>query len=165
MLGALTAILIGLTLAFRHVIGRPLETLQTGGTLPPRAAAITFDDNPHLARQIGNDIITASGTTLLGADNKAGVAEIMAAVEYLLAHPEIAHGPLRIGFTPDEEVGNGTKHFDVERFGVAYAYTVDGETPGRLPATFASSSGSPAGSSPRSSTAGSRSGSSGWSRG
>jgi len=95
-------------------------------------AVIRFDDNQHLAAQIGNDIITASGTTLLGADNKAGVAEIMAAVEYLLAHPEIRHGPVRIGFTPDEEIGNGTKYFDVERFGAACAYTVDGETLGEL---------------------------------
>ncbi len=78
-----------------------------------RLRSSRFKDNPHLAGQIGNDIITASGTTLLGADNKAGVAEIMAAVEYLLSHPEIAHGPIRIGFTPDEEVGNGTAHFDV----------------------------------------------------
>jgi len=95
-------------------------------------AVIAFDNNPHLAGQIGNDIITASGTTLLGADNKAGVAEIMAAAEYLLAHPEIAHGPIRIGFTPDEEVGNGTAHFDVEQFGAHCAYTMDGETLGEL---------------------------------
>jgi tripeptide aminopeptidase len=96
------------------------------------SAVIGFDDNPHLAGQIGNDIITASGTTLLGADNKAGVAEIMAAVEYLLSHPEIPHGPIRIGFTPDEEVGNGTAHFDVEQFGAYCAYTMDGETLGEL---------------------------------
>lgn len=92
------------------------------------SAVISFADNPHLAGQLGNDIITASGTTLLGADNKAGVAEIMAAVEYLLSHPEITHGPVRIGFTPDEEVGNGTQYFDVERFGAKCAYTMDGET-------------------------------------
>lgn len=96
------------------------------------AAVITSDGNPHLANQIGNDIITASGTTLLGADNKAGVAEIMAAVEYLLRHPEIAHGPVRIGFTPDEEVGNGTQYFDVGRFAADCAYTMDGETLGEL---------------------------------
>lgn len=96
------------------------------------AAVIGFNDNPHLAGQIGNDIITASGTTLLGADNKAGVAEIMGAVEYLLSHPEIAHGPLRVGFTPDEEVGNGTAHFDVAAFGAYCAYTMDGETLGEL---------------------------------
>lgn len=93
-----------------------------------QSAVIAFKDNPHLAGQLGNDIITASGTTLLGADNKAGVAEIMGAVEYLLAHPEIPHGPVRIGFTPDEEVGNGTKHFNVEAFGADCAYTMDGET-------------------------------------
>ena len=96
------------------------------------SAVIAFEDNPHLADQIGNDIITASGTTLLGADNKAGVAEIMAAVEYLLSHPEISHGAIRVGFTPDEEVGNGTAHFDVEQFGAHCAYTMDGETLGEL---------------------------------
>jgi len=96
------------------------------------SAVIRLSENPHLAEQTGNDIITASGTTLLGADNKAGVAEIMGAVEYLLAHPEIPHGPIRIGFTPDEEVGNGTLHFDVQKFGAAYAYTVDGETLGEI---------------------------------
>ncbi len=96
------------------------------------SAVIPFNDNPHLAGQIGNDIITASGTTLLGADNKAGVAEIMGAVEYLLSHPDIAHGPIRIGFTPDEEIGSGTKYFDVKRFGADCAYTMDGETLGEL---------------------------------
>jgi len=96
------------------------------------AAAISLADNPHLKNQMGNDIITASGTTLLGADNKAGVAEIMGAVEYLLAHPEIQHGPIRVGFTPDEEVGAGTRYFDVDRFGAYCAYTMDGETLGEL---------------------------------
>jgi tripeptide aminopeptidase len=96
------------------------------------SAVIAFADNPHLADQIGCDIITASGTTLLGADNKAGVAEIMGAVEYLLNHPEIAHGEIRIGFTPDEEVGAGTDYFDVARFGADCAYTMDGETRGEL---------------------------------
>jgi len=89
-------------------------------------------ENPALREQIGNDIVTASGTTLLGADNKAGVAEIVGAAEYLLAHPEIAHGPIRIGFTPDEEIGEGTRYFDVQRFGACYAYTVDGETLGEI---------------------------------
>ena len=93
---------------------------------------IRADENPALAEQVGNDIITASGTTLLGADNKAGVAEIMAAAEYLLAHPEIPHGPVRIGFTPDEEVGAGTRYFDVDRFGAHCAYTMDGETLGEV---------------------------------
>lgn len=89
-------------------------------------------DNPAMAEQVGNDIITASGTTLLGADNKAGVAEIVAAAEYLVAHPEISHGTIRVGFTPDEEVGNGTKFFDVAKFGARYAYTMDGETLGEI---------------------------------
>jgi tripeptide aminopeptidase len=89
-------------------------------------------DWPYLAECIGHDIITASGTTLLGADNKAGVAEIMAAAEYLLAHPEIRHGKVRIAFTPDEEVGAGTKHFDVAAFGAQYAYTMDGGQRGEL---------------------------------
>lgn len=96
------------------------------------AAVISPADNPLLLEQTGNDIITASGTTLLGADNKAGVAEIMGAAEYLLAHPRIAHGPVRIGFTPDEEVGNGTKFFDVDRFAAHCAYTIDGETLGEV---------------------------------
>jgi tripeptide aminopeptidase len=95
-------------------------------------AILTFKDNPHLAEQIGCDIVTASGTTLLGADNKAGVAEIVAAAEYLMKHPEIPHGAIRVGFTPDEEVGNGTKYFDVKKFGAACAYTMDGETKGEI---------------------------------
>jgi tripeptide aminopeptidase len=89
-------------------------------------------DSPYLEQRIGDDIITASGTTLLGADNKSGVAEIVAAAELLLAHPEIKHGPIRIGFTPDEEVGAGTKHFDVAKFGALYAYTMDGGARGEV---------------------------------
>jgi len=89
-------------------------------------------DDPHLAEQIGHDIITASGGTLLGADNKAGVAEIVGAAEYMMGHDEILHGPIRLAFTPDEEIGAGTKYFDVQRFGAKYAYTVDGETLGQI---------------------------------
>ena len=96
------------------------------------ALVLRPSENPALKDQVGNDIITASGTTLLGADNKAGVAEIVAAAEYLVAHPEIPHGTIRVGFTPDEEVGNGTKHFDVAKFGARYAYTMDGETLGEI---------------------------------
>ena len=95
-------------------------------------AVLRLADEPGLGEQIGNDIITASGTTLLGADNKAGVAEIMAASEYLVAHPEIPHGAIRIGFTPDEEVGQGTAHFDVKRFGAVCAYTLDAAGRGQL---------------------------------
>ncbi len=93
---------------------------------------LMFKDNPALAEQIGCDIVTASGATLLGADNKAGVAEIVAAAEYLVHHPEIPHGAIRVGFTPDEEVGHGTKYFDVKKFGAACAYTMDGETRGEI---------------------------------
>jgi tripeptide aminopeptidase len=93
---------------------------------------LKFKDNPLLADQIGCDIVTASGSTLLGADNKAGVAEIVAAAEYLIKHPEIPHGTIRVGFTPDEEVGNGTKFFDVKKFGASCAYTMDGETKGEI---------------------------------
>ena len=90
------------------------------------------EDNPALAGCIGHDLITADGTTLLGADNKAGVAEIMTAVDCLVRHPEIAHGPIRVAFTVNEEVGNGTKYFDVEEFGARYAYTIDGGLVGEL---------------------------------
>jgi len=96
------------------------------------AVVLLLADDPHLGEQIGHDIITASGRTLLGADNKAGVAEIVGAAEYLMAHPEIAHGTIRLGFTPDEEIGAGTKYFDVQRFGAHCAYTVDGETLGQI---------------------------------
>ncbi|HKY22470.1 MAG TPA: peptidase T [Vicinamibacterales bacterium] len=89
-------------------------------------------DNPELAEQRGHDIITASGRTLLGSDDKSGVAEIMAAAEYLMTHPEIPHGTIKIGFTPDEEVGRGTQYFDVARFGARYAYTLDGPARGDL---------------------------------
>ncbi len=90
------------------------------------------DEVPELANHVGHELITTDGTTLLGADDKAGVAEIMAAAAYLVAHPEVAHGPLRIGFTPDEEVGAGTTHFDLERFGAVAAYTLDGSTAGEV---------------------------------
>jgi tripeptide aminopeptidase len=96
------------------------------------AAVLRPADIPYLRERIGDDIITASGTTLLGADNKSGVAEIMAAAEYLVAHPEIPHGTIRVGFTPDEEVGAGTKHFDVAKFGAKYAYTMDGGARGEI---------------------------------
>lgn len=89
-------------------------------------------DFPELTFFKGHTLITTDGTTLLGADDKAGVAEIMTAAEYLLAHPEIAHGKIRIGFTPDEEIGRGVDFFDVKRFGALYAYTVDGGFEGEL---------------------------------
>lgn len=89
-------------------------------------------DFPELASCQGKLLIVTDGTTLLGADDKAGVAEIMAMASYLLQHPEIAHGKVRIGFTPDEEVGAGADHFNVELFGADYAYTVDGGPLGEM---------------------------------
>jgi tripeptide aminopeptidase len=87
---------------------------------------------PVLAAKTGHDIVTSSGDTLLGADDKAGVAEIMAAVAHLAAHPELPRPTLRVGFTPDEEIGLGATRFDLERFGAACAYTLDGSQPGEL---------------------------------
>lgn len=84
------------------------------------------EEFPELAEYEGHDLIVTDGTTLLGGDDKCGIAEIMAASEYLLQHPEVRHGKLRIGFTPDEEIGEGTKYFDVKLFGADFAYTVDG---------------------------------------
>jgi tripeptide aminopeptidase len=102
-------------------------------TLPDDPTAVLrAAENPALAARFGDDIVTASGKTLLGADDKAGVAEVMAAAEYLMAHPEIQHGAVRIGFTPDEEVGRGTEYFDVARFGAICAYTLDGGSRGEL---------------------------------
>jgi tripeptide aminopeptidase len=96
------------------------------------SAVLRLADCPPLFYQIGHDIVTASGTTLLGADDKAGVAEIVSAAAYLTAHPEIPHGRIRIAFTPDEEIGRGTKFFDVDRFGARYAYTMDGGSRGEV---------------------------------
>lgn len=93
---------------------------------------IRADENPELKNNVGKSIVTSDGTTLLGADDKAGVAIVMTAVEKLLGSPSLLHGDLKIAFTPDEEVGEGTKFFDIKKFGAAYAYTVDGDTPGEL---------------------------------
>ena len=87
---------------------------------------------PEILQYKGQDIIVTDGTTLLGADDKAGLAEIVTAMEYLLAHPEIKHGKIRIGFTPDEEIGQGADHFDVPKFGAEWAYTIDGGEIGEL---------------------------------
>lgn len=89
-------------------------------------------DFPELLAHKGETIITADGTTLLGADDKAGIAEIMDAVEYIVTHPEFKHGEIKIGFTPDEEIGRGVVKFDVERFGADFAYTMDGGEVGEL---------------------------------
>jgi tripeptide aminopeptidase len=105
--------------------GATIELPRGGTVLDPQ-------DMPVLAGKAGHDIVTGSGDTLLGADDKAGVAEIMAAVAYLSANPDLPRPTLRIGFTPDEEIGEGASLFDVERFGAECAYTLDGSQPGEL---------------------------------
>ncbi len=108
--------------------------LPCGGTI------LDPEQMPELREQVGHDIVTSSGDTLLGADDKAGVAEIMAAVGHLAAHPELPRPRLRIGFTPDEEIGMGASLFDIERFGAVGAYTIDGADLGELQAeTFTAS--------------------------
>lgn len=94
--------------------------------------SIKVSEFPYLETLVGKTIITTDGTTLLGADNKAGIAEILDAVEYLVNNPEIQHGKVLIGFTPDEEIGRGADYFDVENFGADFAYTVDGGPVGEL---------------------------------
>lgn len=105
--------------------GRIVMNQETGLSMGP-------EEYPDLLKYVGQDLITTDGSTLLGADDKAGIAEIMALAEYLLKHPEIPHGTIKVGFTPDEEVGRGTDLFDVEGFGADVAYTVDGGALGEL---------------------------------
>lgn len=95
---------------------------------------ITLSPNefPHMKQYIGQDLITTDGTTLLGADNKAGIAEILTAMEYLINNPQIKHGTIRVAFTPDEEIGRGVDHFNVEDFNAKFAYTIDGGEIGEL---------------------------------
>lgn len=114
---------------------KPQVITYKGGdiTLPGNpSVVIRASENPALAKNVGRKIVTTDGTTLLGADDKAGIAIIMTAVQELLADPAKLHGDIRIGFTPDEEVGNGTKFFNIKAFGATAAYTVDGDTPGEL---------------------------------
>ncbi len=100
----------------------------------PQDATLSLDPiaHPDLKNQIGNDIITADGTTLLGADNKAGLAEIMDAAAYIIQHPEIKHGKIRILFTPDEEIGRGVDNVDIKKLGADFGYTMDGESAGHI---------------------------------
>ena len=104
------------------------KNYQGGDIILPKdkTQIIKFDEHPQLKDQIGNDIITTDGTTLLGADNKAGIAEIMDAANYLMNHPEIKHGKIRILFTPDEEVGRGVDKVDMKKLGAEIGYTIDG---------------------------------------
>ncbi|NOZ13687.1 MAG: peptidase T [Acidobacteria bacterium] len=106
-----------------------------GGKIPlpgDPGVVISPEENPILKELSGDDLITSDGTTLLGADDKAGIAEIMTAAAYMTAHPEFKHGEIRIAFTPDEEVGRGVDHFDVKKFGAKFAYTLDGGRLGEL---------------------------------
>jgi tripeptide aminopeptidase len=123
----------------REVTGanvQPQRIRYDGGEIPlgPSGSAIRPEESPQLENHIGHELITTDGRTLLGADDKAGVAEIMAAVAYLHAHPELPHGQIKVAFNPDEEVGRGVIHFPVDSFGVVAAYTVDGTTAGEVQA-------------------------------
>ncbi|MFH1842053.1 MAG: peptidase T [bacterium] len=109
------------------------ENYQGGDIqLPNSDRAITVKDNPYLESCLGETIISADGTTLLGADDKAGIAEILEALTRIVENPEFQHGPVKIAFTPDEEVGQGVKHFDIEKFGATVAYTMDGGQRGEI---------------------------------
>ena len=116
----------------KDVKPRIVEEYDGGDLVLNGHLTMRVEDFPELAFFKGHTLIHTDGTTLLGADDKAGVAEIMTAAEYLMAHPEIKHGKIRIGFTPDEEVGRGVDFFDVRAFGADFAYTVDGGMEGEL---------------------------------
>ena len=111
-----------------------VKNYQGGDIVLPADSSqvIRFAEHPALADQIGHDIVTTDGTTLLGADNKSGVAEIMDAVQVLLANPQIKHGPIKILFTPDEEIGRGVDKVDLKKLGADVAYTIDGESAGSI---------------------------------
>ncbi len=110
------------------------ENYKGGDIVLPndKTQIIKFAEHEDLKNQIGHDIITTDGTTLLGADNKAGLAEIMDAVHYLIAHPEVKHGTIKVLFTPDEEIGRGVDKVDLKKLGADFAYTMDGETLGHI---------------------------------
>lgn len=115
-----------------NVRPRIIENYDGKDIVLNNALTMRVADFPELSRFVGHTLIHTDGTTLLGADDKAGVAEIMTAAEYLMAHPEIEHGKIRIGFTPDEEIGRGVDFFDVKAFGADFAYTMDGGYEGEL---------------------------------
>ncbi len=117
-----------------NVKAQVIQKYQGGDIVLPGDPSIVLrtSENPQLKENIGKTIVTTDGTTLLGADDKAGLAIIMTAVQSLMNDPKIPHGDIKIGFTPDEEVGAGTKYFDLKAFGAKFAYTVDGDVPGEL---------------------------------
>lgn len=114
-----------------HIKPRVVE-YQGGDVELGNGEKLSLSTFPFLSRYVGQHLVVTDGTTLLGADDKAGVAEILSACEYLLAHPEIPHGKIAVGFTPDEEIGCGADHFDVQKFGADFAYTVDGGELGEI---------------------------------
>jgi len=114
------------------VLPHIVERYEGGDIALPGGGVIGAADFPETGELLGHTIITSDGTTLLGADDKAGVAAIVTAAEYLVVHPELEHGRIRLAFTPDEEIGRGADNFDVAAFGAAYAYTVDGGAEGEL---------------------------------
>jgi tripeptide aminopeptidase len=118
----------------KHIKARIVENYNGEDILLNEEKLIVLETEkyPEILQYKGQDIIVTDGTTLLGADDKAGLAEIVSAMEYLLAHPEIEHGKIRVGFTPDEEIGQGADHFDVAKFGAEWAYTMDGGEIGEL---------------------------------
>jgi tripeptide aminopeptidase len=111
-----------------------IENYRGGDIVLPGDPEVVIreSENPELARNLGKTIVTTDGTTLLGADDKAGIAVILTAMQTLLGNPSLLHGDLKIAFTPDEEVGGGTKYFDIKEFGARFAYTIDGDTMGEL---------------------------------
>lgn len=115
-----------------NVRPRIIENYDGKDIVLNNALTMRVADFPELSRFVGHTLIHTDGTTLLGADDKAGVAEIMTAAEYLISHPEVEHGKIRIGFTPDEEIGRGVDFFDVKAFGADFAYTMDGGYEGEL---------------------------------
>ena len=118
----------------KHVQPRIVEKYNGNDILlnAEDAIVLSTEQFPELKLYVGQDLIVTNGLTLLGADDKAGIAEIMTAMDYLVKHPEIKHGKVRVAFTPDEEIGQGPHHFDVEKFGADWAYTMDGGEIGEL---------------------------------
>jgi tripeptide aminopeptidase len=118
----------------KHVQPRIVEKYNGNDILlnAEDAIVLSTEQFPELKLYVGQDLIVTNGRTLLGADDKAGIAEIMTAMDYLVKHPEIKHGKVRVAFTPDEEIGQGPHHFDVEKFGADWAYTMDGGEIGEL---------------------------------
>lgn len=121
-------------MAATHIKPQIIEHYKGGDILLNKSLNMYLKvaDFPELEKYVGQTLITTDGTTLLSADDKAGIAEIMTAIEYLTQNPEVKHGTIKIGFTPDEEIGKGVDHFDVQKFGAQYAYTLDGGEVGEL---------------------------------